>query len=296
MTSAFGKVILLGEHAVVYGHPALAGAIDRRVHCSVESVGGGASRLEAPDWQLSATAGEGTVGEALGRLCRGVNLAGPVVVRVRSDLPAAAGLGSSAALSVACARALFEHTGRTGDVEALAGEAERCFHENPSGVDVALAARGGLGIYVRGKGLEPLDAEPLSIVVGLTGRIRNTADMVNRVRDAVDAEPESGHAALGALSDAATRGKAAIESGNLEALGDAMDTAQQHLAGFGLSTPDIDAMVRDAKSRGALGAKLTGAGGGGAVIALCPGRELDIEQGWRDLGFEVFSCHVGVRS
>ena len=111
----------------------------------------------------------------------------PGQVRVK---PAAAGLGSSAALSVAVTR-LFARTlapdrsqgGQPGDgpvlsddeVQQLANSAERCFHDNPSGVDVALATRGGIGVFVRGRGLRPLAAEPLPLAVGLSGQARRTA-------------------------------------------------------------------------------------------------------------------------
>jgi len=294
MSSAFGKVILLGEHAVVYGYAAIAGAIDRRAHCAVEPITTGPSRLDVPDWNLSVHAGDGVAGAALERLIVGAGVTGPVAVNVRSDLPPAAGLGSSAALSVACARALCEHAGSAADVEAMANDAERCFHDNPSGIDVALAAHGGLGVYVRGQGLTRIAAQPLAIAVGLTGRARNTADMVRRVRDRLERNPSSGGKALRALGDAADRGKAALEAGDDAQLGRAMLAAQDLLAQFGLTTPEIETMVKAAADRGALGAKLTGAGGGGAVIALFPGRETDIVQVWRDLGFEGFVCRVGV--
>ena len=325
MTWAFGKAILLGEHAVVYGHPALAGAVDCPLRCAVHPGSVPGIRLRVPVWRVDVTvmgapdgspdgsdagsdAGAGGPGAALAALlgALGAHLdvdvaaaLGPTEIAVDTRLPAAAGLGSSAALSVALTRALAAALGRPlgdAEVEAVADSAERCFHANPSGVDVALATRGGLGIYRRLQGLTPVEAPPMALAVGLTGLPRSTAAMVARVAAAREAAPSTIDARLGALGHAARQGADAMIDGDAARLGALMNAAHEHLAALGVSCPALDALVHTAQRAGALGAKLTGAGGGGAVIALGGGREHDIVAAWQRAGYEGFVCQVGARS
>lgn len=329
MTWAFGKAILLGEHAVVYGHPALAGAVDCPLRCAVHPGTVPGIRLRVPVWRMDVTvtggpdgvagdAGDGPRGRArdgfegpaaallalLGALGAhlGMDVAaalGPTEIAVDTRLPAAAGLGSSAALSVALTRALAAAVGRElgdAEVEAVADSAERCFHANPSGVDVALATRGGLGLYRRGLGLTPVDAPPMALAVGLSGLPRSTAAMVARVAAAREAAPADVDARLGALGHGARQGADAMVAGDASLLGALMNAAHEHLAALGVSCPALDTLVHTARDAGALGAKLTGAGGGGAVIALGGGREREILAAWQRAGYEGFICRVGARS
>jgi mevalonate kinase len=300
MTSAFGKVILVGEHAVVHGHAALAAAIDRQVKVWFEGRASGPTSLSVPHWNLSVSVGEvHPLADALGILAREVGAEHlSVSLHALAELPPAAGLGSSAAVLVAVARALAAAAGRrlTPDrLEEIATAGERCFHGNPSGIDVALAARGGLGLYRRSTGLRPVTpAAPLELAVGLSGEPRRTADMVARVASALAAQPEKTGAELEELGRAAEAGATALEAGELAALGRGMARAQEILAGLGLSTRGIDLMIEAALREGAVAAKLTGAGGGGAVIALAePGRTDEIVSAWRALGKNAFRVRAG---
>jgi len=297
MTWGFGKVILLGEHAVVYGHPALAGALGLGARArATAACADDPTSLTIADWDLHVTAADDhPVADAMRALLHaaraprtGIALAAEVTV------PPRAGLGSSAALSVALARALYDLAGTAPSdelIEATAGAAEQCFHGTPSGVDVALATRGGLGLFRRGTGLAPLSADPIEIAIGLSGEPRRTADMVARVA----ATDDDTHAAdrLDALGDAARAGADAVSRRDLPTLGALMNQAHEHLAALGVSSPALDALVGAARDAGALGAKLTGAGGGGAVIACAPGREQAVCEAWRTLGYEARVCRVG---
>ena len=297
MTSAFGKVILLGEHAVVHGHPALAAAIDRRVAVAA-APSAGPTTLEVPRWDLRVAVGDDhPLARALDALAR-LTGADRRSLRLTADaeLPPAAGLGSSAALMVATARALAAAAGRAlsgEEVEEIAGAGERFFHANPSGVDVALAASGGFGLFRRGAGLSRVAGAPIALAIGLSGEPRRTADMVNRVADELARAPERTGAGLAEMGRAAEQAALDWSAGRVDQIGARLGRAHEILASLGLSTGAIDGMVDAAIAAGAAGAKLTGAGGGGAVIALAPGREEDVASAWRALGHEAFVTSAG---
>jgi len=288
----WGKIILVGEHAVVYGQPALAAALDRGVRVDAQP----ADRLTLciPAWGIDVAAGgEHPVSIALGAVAGALGVGGAALT-AEAAIPPAAGLGSSAAMAVAITRALGALHGLGLDddaVAAAADAAERCFHRRPSGVDVALATRGGIGLYRRGAGLAPVDAPRFTCVVGLSGEPRSTATMIDRVAAAVGGD--AGDPRLAALGDAALRAGAHLAAGEVAALGPILTSAHRTLATFGISTPALDAMVDDALAAGALGAKLTGAGGGGAVIAIAPGREANVLAAWQRRGLDGFVASLG---
>jgi len=297
----WGKIILLGEHAVVYGYPALAAALDRGVEVApVPTPAGGPLRLDIPAWDLAVTAGREPDGDRVGRALAaiadelGVGL--PAVSLVGdAQIPAGAGLGSSAAMAVACARALLAHAGRAVDpraVTAAAAASETILHGRPSGVDVALAVAGGMGVFRRSSGLRPISAAPLRVLVTTSGEPRSTAAMVERVAEATGGRTDDARLAeLGRLTDLGTT---ALLDGKLDHLGEAMDRAHDALAELGVSTPRLDALCAAARRAGARGAKLTGAGGGGAVIALAPrDREAAVLTAWREAGAPGFAAIVG---
>lgn len=295
----FGKVILVGEHAAVYGHAALAGALARSVR--LRATASDALTLDIAGWDVHVRAGDDhPVARAL------VAVAGALGVERAAidgdaDVPPAAGLGSSAALAVALARALAIHAGKALDVaaiEEIAARAERCFHGNPSGIDVAVASRGGLGLYRRGHGLAPVAAAPLRLVIGLSGQPRSTAAMVEHVAQVRAARTAAVDAELAALGAAAERAAALLGAARVDAdeLGEIFTDAHARLASLGVSAPVLDAMVAAAGGAGATGAKLTGGGGGGAVIALAPGREDAVLAAWRAIGNHGFVTDVGART
>lgn len=287
-----GKVILLGEHAVVHGQPALAAGIATGVRMTARP---GTGVLRVPAWNLEARAGDGSqVGEALQALL-GELQAGGLDLDGEAGLPPSAGLGSSAAFSVAAARAIMAATGQAEDSTRLAAAAsasEKIFHGAPSGVDAAAAAQGGVGRYTRAEGWKavPLPA-PFKLCVGLSGQVRNTRTLVTRVGHLLEREPRARRIVemLGELADA---GSAAVGQGELGALAGFMDLAHGLLAALGVSSPELEALIHGARAAGAEGAKLTGAGGGGAAIALAPGREHAVLARWNSDGFDGFVTEV----
>jgi mevalonate kinase len=276
------KLILLGEHAVVHGRPALAGALDVGVRVTARP--GSGPRLRIPAWGLDvepASSASDDLTRAMGRLFeRAPAGARRAVAEAEPEVPSRAGLGSSAALSVAVVRALADLGGEDPDegaVEALAGLAEEVFHGSASGIDAAMASRGGVIRFVRGEAPAPVACEPLQVAVAWVQPRVPTRDMVDRVRAALDANPAEIEAVFDEIGGLVGRAADAIARADLAGLGRLLDENHRLLARLGLSTPELDAACEAARRAGALGAKLTGAGGGGCVMALAPGRARAVE-------------------
>jgi mevalonate kinase len=293
-----GKIILLGEHAVVYGYPALAAALDRGVTIeAVPTPAGGTLRVEIGAWNVKVTEYDDhplahsvtAIAEAVGIVHPALTLAGD------AQIPLGAGLGASAAFAVAAARALLAYAKKPPDSVAECAQAsEKLLHGNPSGVDVAVAMTGGIGVFRKRTGLERFACAPLRVLVGPSGSPRSTRMMIEKVETATSGARDD--ARLRELGDLCDSGTHALRTGNLTGLGSAMDRAHTLLGGLGVSTPLLDGLCAAARSKGAYGAKLTGAGGGGAVIAIAPReREDEILASWRSAGVHGFVATVGGR-
>ena len=285
-----GKLILIGEHAVVHDHPALAAGIS--VGISAEAVAG-AGALSVPRWSLQAHAGDGTtVGRGLAAIAHRLG-AGDLDFQVDAPLPARAGLGSSAAMAVAIARAAAAARGRSAaDVAAAVADSEAVFHGTPSGIDAAAASLGGVGRFRRADGWHAVPVlQAMTICVGLTGKPRDTAAQVANVGRLRERTPAAGKvlALIGELVPAAEH---ALAVGDIDGLGRLFDVAHGLLAAVRVSSPEIETLVHGARAAGAIGAKLTGAGGGGAVIALAPGHEKDVLARWKRDGFDGFLTEI----
>jgi len=295
MSSAHGKVILLGEHSVVYGRPALAAAISPGADATARD-GDGVSLTVAP-WSATFRAGDGSdLGRALDALAGSFATSG-FHLDAALHLPGGGGLGGSAALGVACARALAELRGSALDDARLLDAAlawERVFHGTPSGVDHTLAALGGLGVFVKGEGLRPLRACPsLRLCVGDTGERGSTKEMVGAVAAAYARRPEAAAKTFDAVASLVRNGALAVEAGDHRGLGELMNLNQCLLASLMVSTERIEDLCRAARAAGAHGAKLTGAGGGGCVIAVAGEREAEVLAAWRAIGATAVAVEVG---
>jgi mevalonate kinase len=286
------KVILVGEHAVVYGHAALAAGLSVGITATARP---GTGRLRVPAWRLDASAGDDTsVGRALAALVGRLDAA-DMDFDADAGMPSRAGLGSSAALAVALARAAAAARGRASDahaIDAAVDAAEAIFHGNPSGIDAAAAKSGGAGRFTRAGGWRPLPVlQAIRLCVGLSGRPRDTAAQVaavGRLRERLSVADDI-LAALGKLTEDAA---GALAKGDVDGLGRTFDAAHGLLCALRVSGPELDALVHAARAAGAIGAKLTGAGGGGAVIALAPGHERDVLARWKAAGFDGFLAEI----
>jgi mevalonate kinase len=307
----WGKVILLGEHAVVYGYPALAAALDRGV--MIDAVGtpaGGPLRLDIPAWDLRVSASsrdeEHPVARALAAIADELAIGRPSVTLLGdAQIEHSAGLGSSAAMAVAIARALLVWSKRPQDVPAVlaaASASESVMHGKPSGIDATVATHGGIGVYRKTAGLRPLKAK-LRVLVAPSGAPRSTAAMVDRVAQATlsgrtqvgaNAPITNDDARLVELGNLTDTGTTSLLRNDLAGLGAAMNRAHVVLAELGVSTEQLDSLCDAARATGAYGAKLTGAGGGGAVIAIAPrDREAAILAEWKHAGVVGFVSAVG---
>lgn len=260
--SAPGKLILAGEHAVVYGHDAVALAIDRRTTVRLQAGPPGPLQVES------------AIADARLRAALAVALPeGGLQVRIETELPVGRGLGSSGALAVALLRARAAWRGAPVGFAQLHAEGfaiERVFHGTPSGLDHAVSAAGGALRYRRSPGgaveLAPLPTPAWPIVVLDSGRAGDTGAMVAGVRarrPAIDGALDQ----IGALS--ATFIEALRRRAALAEVAPLLNENHRLLREIGVSDDNLDEIVAFALRHGAAGAKLAGAGGGGVVIALC---------------------------
>ena len=278
--SAPGKIILFGEHAVVYGRPAIAAPI-HGVQATVRATPGRPGQgivLALPDVGQQLTLSPGAVEQPLAHVAQlalaafGLAPTADLTLTLHSDIPFAGGLGSGAAAATAIVRAVAAAAGAapvSAQVSALVYESEKYFHGTPSGIDNTVIAYEMPVWFVRGHAPQPFAiARPFSLLIADTGVASPTSVSVADVRRAWQAEP----ARLEALFDAAARlahaARAAIAQGQLAALGPLMDENQACLQAMEVSSPQLDALCLAARRAGATGAKLSGGGRGGNMIAL----------------------------
>jgi mevalonate kinase len=281
------KTILLGEHFVVYGEPAIVTAIDRFVKVTAREINGDALKIISNLGIGGVFDSEGfrpLSGDSDGmRRLEPVKISAKAVldylgisrgleINVDSTIPAAVGLGSSGATAVATVAsvgALFGARLSGGEIIELSTEAERFVHGSPSGIDQSVSTYGGVLMYKRGEGIRRISTPAIYLVIGNTGSQRDSGKLIEGVRRLKDTFPELVGKIIRTAGALADFGIHALERGDVETFGKLMDMNHGLLVAIGVSTEALDRLVYAARRGGALGSKLTGAGGGGCIVALC---------------------------
>jgi mevalonate kinase len=280
--SAPGKVILFGEHAVVYGQPAIAATVSGVAAKAIVS-----PDIAAPAGRISFDAADVGVSATIDSLPQDHPLAAAVYatlsalstmnppafnLRVTSTIPVAAGLGSGAAVSVAIVRAVSAFLGQPladEQVSAIAFEVEKLHHGTPSGIDNTVISFAKPIFFIKDKPIETLKVgRPLTFVIADTGVASPTKIAVSDVRSAWQADPALYDGLFAKVGAVSAEARTAIEAGEARKIGELMDQNHSLLQEIGVSSPELDRLVEAAIAAGALGAKLSGGGRGGNMIAL----------------------------
>lgn len=279
--SAPGKIILFGEHAVVYGRAALAVPV-MQVRAEVEVTASARPGIwvEAPDIALNAELKTLPSDQPLAALIHNLLFAWSIDpypnldIRVSSSIPVASGLGSGAAVSVALIRALAAHLTRPltdAEVSAYAYDIEKLHHGTPSGIDNTVVTYARPVYFLRGKPAEALSVrQPFTLVIGDTGIAAPTRQSVADVRRLWERAPAEWDVIFDGIQALVQMAREAIEAGSWRHLGPLMNENHKFLQHLTVSSPELDRLVDAARGAGALGAKLSGGGRGGNMIALAP--------------------------
>lgn len=282
--SAPGKIILFGEHAVVYGRPALAAPVTEvRASAIVEDSLASGIRLKAPDLRRDYWMREAKEGDPFARAVQLVLDAAKLLstpdltITVQSTIPIASGLGSGAAMAAAVIRALASHLGNVQlatdeQVSALTYQVEQLLHGTPSGIDNTVVSFERPVYFVRRQPQNVIETlsvpEPLRFLVADTGKASPTKLVVGDVRHRWKAERERFERLFDSCGRVAMAARRAIEQGDTARLGSLMVENQAYLRELTVSSASLETLIAAAKDAGALGAKLSGAGRGGNMIAL----------------------------
>ena len=297
---AAGKVILLGEHAAVYDKHVVALPLADAVRAQVLEAGAGIEVIlcergneRAMTVERSA-APDGGIGAAINLVLARLKLdVDNIAFRIESRIPSAMGLGSSAAFAVAIIRALDRHFSLGLDnrrIDSLAFDCEKLAHGTPSGIDNNLATYGEPVLYSRSSAnrTRPLTlSNPAPIVVASSGIRGITRDQVAGVRARYDANPELYGTLFDEIDEISMAGAIALRDADWTALGTLMNVCHGLLNALEVSIPELESMIRVARQQGAVGAKLTGSGGGGSIVALCPGCEENVAAALKAEGYAI---------
>ncbi|NMD68679.1 mevalonate kinase [Bacillus sp. DNRA2] len=274
--SAHGKLILLGEHSVVYGMPAIAIPFTSlKVWATVEAIPDpltfNCDFFQGPlvNVPVKLRGLAACITETLTRLNEPQS---GLLITIHSSIPIGRGLGSSAAIALAIVKSLFAFFNKKlhhHTLMSLVHIAETYAHGNPSGIDMYTASSAKPLWFQKGRPIEALHiARPLYLVVADTGRFGDTHLAVSNVRKAFENHPKKTKESLAQLEMLTHEARLALARGERKRLGRLLDLAQAELIAIGVSDAGINHLIDVARNAGALGAKLTGGGLGGCVLAL----------------------------
>ena len=308
--SGFGKVILFGEHFVVHGVPGIVSAIDSTVDAEVKKIGEGITvRDERKGARGYTQKKRAQQKESIERMLKtmGIDPEKAILeIWLGGNLPGFSGIGASAASSVAIARAIsegFEMDLSDEKVNEIAYEAEKAYAGTPSGIDNTAATYGGLIWFKRNLSggpnmIEKLSIrEPVEIVIGNTGIVADTKEMVAGVAARKKRNPGKYNPLFKQAEDLAFTARKALKEFDLRKVGELMNENHRLLQEIEVSCEELDYLVNLAREQGAFGAKLTGGGGGGCMVALTSGKELQeaVATAMEKEDFEVLRTKIGIQ-
>ena len=286
------KAILIGEHAVVYGQPAIAVPLSGlRARVMVQALPldkPRTLRIQAPDVGLDAffadLPAENPHAKAVQLVLDALHISHTptCLIRITSQIPVAAGLGSGAAIAVATLRAFSNFLGHfleNDDICQMAFEIEKLHHGTPSGIDNTVITYEKPVYFIKDKPILVLEPQAdLALLIVDTGIAKSTVQTVARLRADRLADPNYFDPIITRIGEVATSAKQVIESGDLPQLGLLMNENQALLEKMDLSCPELDKLIAAARNAGALGAKLSGSGEGGHMLALVEENTLETAQ------------------
>lgn len=307
MALAYGKVILVGEHAVVYGIPAISVGVGVAATATAHVAPQSALTLGIRRWDLARRELDPTTtpeARAFGALIDAVSGATGAPPQIEAEVqlhqPSGVGLGASAAIGVALARAVSDALGKPaelrppGEILAAAQAWENVFHGKASGIDAATAYHGGCLWFRPGEPPEPLRTRrTLRLAVAVAGPAVSTRLMVESVAAFKEQNPRRFEFLLQSIHALVQEARVALLLGRSRELGELLNRNHQLASDLGVSTPALDAACEQARGAGALGAKLTGGGGGGCVLALTEDESSErVLAAWRQSGLHCFEASV----
>lgn len=306
--AGFGKIILFSDHFVVNGVPGIVSALDS-VICAEVKKGNHGIAVENAEREQSSCAEERMNQriDAVKRILKvlGINPERAALnVTLGGNLPEFKGIGASAACTVAIARAISEEFGLNVSDEKVneaAFEAEKAFAGTPSGIDNTAATYGGLLWFKKNNSgeanlVEKLTLQsPVEVIVASTGVAASTKSMVEGVAKRRKENPIRYNELFKRAEEVAFLARNALERFDLPELGRLMNEDHALLQQIGVSVKELDILVDVSRKQGAFGAKLTGVGGGGCMIALTPGKELQekVASAIKSAGFQVLKARIG---
>jgi len=304
----FGKAILFNEHFVVYGVPAIVSAIGKYTVAKVESI-------DTPGWKINdqrkATPTykedkldqqKDSINYMIKKLGLDLSKQG-IEITLNGNLYAASGIGASAASCVSIARALSKHFDLNlsdEEINEVGYEGEKGYHGTPSGIDNTASTYGGLLWFEKGeeKVIDRIDIQnPIEIVMGNTGKVADTTKAVEGVRQRKEKNPERYQQIFNRAENIAYLAKDALQDEDYRELGKLMDENHKLLKQIEVSSRELDFLVKLARNHGALGAKLTGGGLGGNMIALTPEKEIQerVATAIEKEGFQTVRTVIGAK-
>ncbi len=302
----FGKAILFNEHFVVYEIPAIVSAIGKYTVAKVEPINTPGwkiidNRKATPNYKEEKIAQQkDSINNILKRMDINLSKNG-LEITLDGTLYCASGIGASAASCVAIARAFADHFKLNltdEEINNVAYEGEKGFHGTPSGIDNTASTFGGL-IWFEKKETAVMDKitiqTPIEIVMGNTGKVADTTAAVAAVRERKEKNPEKYKEIFDRAENIAYLAKNAFINEDYRELGKLMNENHKLLQQIEVSSRELDFLVKLARDQGALGAKLTGTGLGGNIIALTPGKELqeEIATAIEKEGFQTLKTVIG---